>query len=182
MIAEEKKRIRTHIRQLKQFITEHQKQRDAQVLFAKIEAMPEFVKANTVFLYWSLPDELPTHNFVKKWCSIKRIVLPAIINQKMVLKEVHLSHNMSIGHHGISEPDTELIYEGVIDLVIVPGVAFDTQRNRLGRGKGYYDQFLLSNGPFKIGVCFDAQLLPIVPTHPHDIKMDRVVTPSFIID
>jgi len=68
------------------------------------------------------------------------------------------------------------IFEGKIDLVIVPGIAFDWQKNRLGRGKGFYDRFFEKNNLLKIGVCFDFQFLETVPHSKHDIKMDIIVT------
>jgi len=81
---------------------------------------------------------------------------------------------------GISEPDLDKIFEGKIDLVIVPGIAFDWQKNRLGRGKGYYDRFFETNQLLKIGVCFDFQLIETVPNSEHDICMDIIITPSGI--
>lgn len=62
-----------------------------------------------------------------------------------------------------------------IDVILVPGVAFDAYGNRLGRGKGYYDKILKQTNAYKIGVCFDFQFIENVPTEVHDVKMDKVV-------
>ena len=69
-----------------------------------------------------------------------------------------------------------------IDLVIVPGVAFDKNKNRLGRGKGYYDRFLEKIDAPKIGVGFDCQLIEKLPVEKFDVRMNKVVVPSLIID
>ena len=63
-----------------------------------------------------------------------------------------------------------------IDFIIVPGVAFDNQKNRLGRGKAYYDKLLKNTKAFKAGVCFGFQLLDSVPVNSFDEKMDLVIT------
>ena len=63
-----------------------------------------------------------------------------------------------------------------IDIVIVPGVAFDKKYNRMGYGKGYYDRFLKDMTALKIGVCHSFQLVDEIPSEPHDIKMDMIVT------
>jgi len=80
---------------------------------------------------------------------------------------------------GILEPEGESFTElQDIDLIIVPGVAFDKNNNRLGRGKAYYDKLLNYVNCHKYGVCFDFQLVPNVPADQHDVKMDKVITDS----
>jgi len=77
---------------------------------------------------------------------------------------------------GIPEPDGELYpFPELIDVIIVPGVAFDKQNNRLGRGKAFYDKLLKTVKSKKVGVCFDFQMIDQVPTGEFDIKMDCVV-------
>ena len=72
-------------------------------------------------------------------------------------------------------------YSGDIDLIIVPGVSFDEELNRLGFGKGYYDKYLASKNIFKIGICFDNQVIKLLPVNDYDIKMDLVVTDKRLI-
>ena len=64
-------------------------------------------------------------------------------------------------------------------MIIVPGVAFDLQHNRLGRGRGFYDRLLSSLSAPKVGICFDFQLIDTVPTEPFDRLMDSVVSESY---
>ena len=85
---------------------------------------------------------------------------------------------MHRGKFGIPEPTTQP-YEGHIDLIIVPAVAFDKEGHRLGRGGGYYDRFLKKYPRATlIGVGYDFQLVEKVPTERHDRKMHRIVLPS----
>ena len=83
---------------------------------------------------------------------------------------------------GILEPTGEIFsdYEK-IDLMIIPGVAFDRERKRIGRGRGFYDRLLAVNQNKKMGICFSCQLVESVPTEDFDVKMDFVVTPNEII-
>jgi len=175
----EKKLIRQHINELKDNMPEARRQSEADHVFSKIESLPEFKRATTILLYWSTGDELPTQTFIKKWCSTKIIVLPSVISDtKMELKRYFAIGKMKKGAFGIEEPDSIETYKGKVELVIVPGIAFDRKKNRLGRGKGYYDRFLDKNKVYKIGVGFDYQLLDKVPVSSEDIKMNKIVTAS----
>ena len=67
-------------------------------------------------------------------------------------------------------------YTGNIDLIIVPGVIFDREKNRLGYGKGYYDRYLSNKDIYKIGICFSDQVIDLLPSESHDIKMNIIIT------
>lgn len=181
-IDEEKKQIRFDMRHLKEELSTEEKENEAAKVFQRIEKMPEFIEANTILIYWSTTDELPTHNFIQKYCNQKLIILPSINADKLVLKRFSSDATMVQRALGIWEPDLLEIYSGKIDLVIVPGVAFDSKKNRLGRGKGYYDRFFRRNKTLKIGVGFDFQLINKVPINRNDMRMDRIVTPSKTIE
>ena len=77
-----------------------------------------------------------------------------------------------------------LIPNDEIELIIVPGVCFDLKRNRLGFGGGYYDRFLENKNMNIIGICFDEQLSKdeFIPANETDIKMNKIITESYIID
>ena len=177
----EKKHIRDHIRGLKRMISDEQREYEANAVFRKIELMPEFKVANTILIYWATSDELPTQDIIARWCREKQMLLPAIEGNKLVLKRYLPDGKLIQKNLGIWEPDMSEKYEGKVDMVIVPGVAFDKRKNRLGRGKGYYDRFFRKQLPVKIGVGFDCQLVPRVPILKHDIPMDKIVTASHTI-
>jgi 5-formyltetrahydrofolate cyclo-ligase len=181
-ISTEKKEIRRKIRELKKQLTEFQKQLEANTVFDKIESLPEFKAAKSILLYWSTPDELPTHKIIKKWIDNKQIVLPTVHGDDLVLKSYCSNGALKQGALGIWEPDSQEDYTENIDLVIVPGVAFDQTKNRLGRGKGYYDRYFMNNNSTKIGVAFDCQFLSEVPSSELDVKMDKVITASNSIE
>ena len=94
---------------------------------------------------------------------------------------MYIPDDLVKGSFGISEPQAAEIDPCTVDLVIVPGVAYDRQMNRLGRGKGYYDRLLAGISAPCIGICFDCQLVGRVPAESHDRPMDAVITPSVLI-
>ena len=181
-VISEKELIRERIKKKKQQLTDKEKEIEAANVFEKIEALPEFINAHNIMIYWSMPDELPTHNFIIRWSKKKTMLLPVVKGEDMLIKPFSTKEELKQGSLGIWEPDTQKEYLNSIDLVIVPGVAFDRNKSRLGRGKGYYDRYFINKRIVKIGVCFDFQLLESIPIDSFDIKMDKVVTNSFLIE
>ncbi len=147
-------------------------------LLQRLEQHPRFVEARTVLLYHSLSDEVDTHAFIDRWCSQKEIILPTVVGDDLELHHYTGSNCLRLGSYGIMEPSGELFTDlDRITLAVIPGMAFDQQGNRLGRGKGYYDRLLprLSRA-YKLGLCFPFQLLAEeIPHEPHDCRMDEVL-------
>ena len=110
--------------------------------------------------------------------SGKTILLPRVTGEgTMELHRYNGPKDMQTGAYGIMEPTGQLFTDYAdIDLAIVPGVAFDHDGNRMGRGKGYYDRLLpkLAN-TYKIGICLPFQLVEKIPTDEHDVRMDEVL-------
>ena len=181
-VTSEKELIRERIKKKKQQLTDKEKEIEAANVFEKIEALPEFINAHNIMIYWSMPDELPTHDFIIRWSKKKTMLLPVVKGEDMLIKPFSTKEELKQGSLGIWEPDTQKEYLNSIDLVIVPGVAFDRNKSRLGRGKGYYDRYFINKRIVKIGVCFDFQLLESIPEDSFDIKMDKVITSSILIN
>jgi len=181
-VAARKTELRKEIADLKKQISTEQKQQEARVVFRKVETLPEFKSAENILLYWSASDELPTHEIIEKWSHRKQIILPTVVGDKLIIKSYMPRQNMKKGALGIWEPDTVDNFTENIDLMIIPGIAFDSDKNRLGRGKAFYDRFLANKRLVKIGVGFDLQLLPLIPSEKSDIKMDKVITASHFIE
>ncbi len=177
-LNDSKKLIRQNIIQLKKQLTQNEKQEKADIIFKKIEVLPEFKSAEIVLCYYSLPDELPTHNFIEKWYNSKTILLPVMVGNDLILKKYSGKDNLTTSNKfGVSEPIGEQFKENnKIGIIIVPGIAFDNNRKRLGRGKGFYDRLLSDVNVFKIGVGFNFQLIEYVPIEEHDVEMDLIVT------
>lgn len=176
-IMDEKKALRIEIRQLKRACPLEERRRKSLSVWEAVERDEVFLQAETVLAYWSMDDEVYTHDFVNKWAGSKTLLLPCVKGDELELRYFDGEERLQPGEgYAIPEPVGELFTDwGKIDLILVPGVAFDKSGNRLGRGKGYYDKVLKQTGAYKLGVCFDFQLVERVPVEPHDVKMDRVV-------
>jgi 5-formyltetrahydrofolate cyclo-ligase len=148
-----------------------------------LECMEMFANAKCVLIYYSLHDEVQTHRFIEKYFQEKRFLLPVVKGGELEIRDFNGLHQMEkSSSFGILEPvgDAFVDYDK-IDLVIVPGVAFDRELNRLGRGKGYYDMLLPKINAPKVGLCFDFQLLDTIPNDNFDVKMNMIVAQNEII-
>jgi 5-formyltetrahydrofolate cyclo-ligase len=178
MIDEEKSVIRKRIKEKKKDYSLEEKRRKSELIFNQIEKLDAFKKADIIMAYWSLDDEVFTHRFIQKYQNKKKIILPVVQDDILILKEFTGISNMRISKsYGVGEPEGKLFDQlDKIDVIIVPGVAFDKLLNRLGRGKAYYDKLLKTSQALKIGVCFDFQKLDSVPVDKYDVKMDLIIT------
>lgn len=169
--AELRKLVKTRIKNM----TEEEKKKESEDVMMKLENTQQFKSAKTILLFHSLPDEVCTHELIEKYASKKKILLPVIDGEKWHIREY--KGDLKTGEYNIQEPTGGNYYDyGSIDLVVVPGVCFDKDKGRVGRGKGYYDRILNEIKAFKIGICFDCQLLSKVPAEEWDVKMDQVMT------
>lgn len=176
---EQKKQIRRAIKSHRLSLDPFLARERASYVFAEIENMEQFHSAITVLAFWSLPDEINTHDFVIKWAASKRIVLPVVVGDELELRLFSGVENMEqSGGFGIMEPKTgQLVNPDEIDFAIIPGVAFDRKGNRLGRGKGYYDRTLpLLRRAVKVGIAYEFQIIDSVPVSEHDIPVDLVIS------
>jgi len=148
-------------------------------LLEKLEQHPKFAAARTVLLYYSLGDEVQTHDFVEKWYRQKKVLLPVVKGDVLELRVYAGKESMKTGEYHIEEPTGEAFTAyGEIDFAVIPGVSFDAKGNRLGRGKGYYDRLLPQLCSYNIGICYDFQVSESIPTEPFDRTMDEVWTES----
>ena len=175
----DKKEVRRAIRDLKRAVPFEEKLRRSEAIMHKVELLPQFEQAKTLLLYWSMDDEVQTHSFVERWYREKTLLLPCVDGNDLRLRQYTGPECMVAGEQfGIGEPTGEEFTRlDEVEMIIVPGVAFDRHNNRMGRGRGFYDR-LLSSTPsaLKVGVAFDFQMLDEIPVEPFDIPMDKVVT------
>ena len=171
-----KPELRKAVRAMKKARTPQQLLQQSETICARLEKLPAFRNAKTVMLYASLPDEVQTIELIQRWRNRKQIILPTVVGDDIIPVELEANTLFALGDFNIPEPQNHP-YNGSYDLVIVPGMAFDVNGNRLGRGKGYYDRFLAPlHNVKKIGVCFDFQRVTCVPTEATDIPMDDVLS------
>lgn len=179
-----KKALRRHIRALKRNYTKEQLSAMSRDICLQLLSSSWLNEADTILAYYPLPDEVDIREIIEALVSKgKTLLLPEVVSDtEMVLRRYRSSADLKEGAFGILEPTGPLFTDyGSIDVALIPGMAFDADGNRLGRGKGYYDRFLdavhgkTSTLPHLIGVCYPFQLLDAVPTDKYDYRVDMVV-------
>jgi 5-formyltetrahydrofolate cyclo-ligase len=159
----------------------------------KFMALPEYAAGRTILFYLDVRAEVRTrHSLPAALASGKRIIVPWC-NDSGELELFHLTDmsELAVGMYKILEPKAELrnlpekqCRAEDLDLVMVPGVAFDRRGARMGHGKGYYDKLLQHARPETplVALAFECQLFPEIPVAPHDIFMDKIITETAIYD
>ena len=152
----------------------------------KLFQMVEFQKAETILFYASFDGEVETFEMMREAQKLgKTIGLPGIMKDEKKIIPTYvasLESGLEIGPYGIQQPKTDraqTLGEDRLDMVIVPGIAFDKQNNRLGRGGGYYDRFLESLPPsaVTVGLAFDFQIVDFLSSQEkYDIPVSCVLT------
>ena len=180
-LKDSKPLIRKAVKERVAAMSETDKQTEADVLFSYLENLEQVRNSKKILLYHPMTDEIDVMKAVRKWAETKEIYLPAIEGDDIVIRQYKSEQDLKVGKYGILEPvGAVLDNPEEINLVIVPGRAFDIRGYRLGRGKGYYDRLLPKMRAIKIGVCFDCQYIFRVPAEEHDIPMDYVVCRKLI--
>lgn len=150
-----------------------------------------FRAAKRLLLYVDMPEEVQTGDAIRAALEQeKELFVPYCVGDNLHLFHLHDRDELEPGAFGILEPMPELRTDEArhgrvdqMDLIVVPGVAFDHTGNRMGQGRGYYDRLLepiatrpIGERPHLVGLAFECQLFDFLPSEPHDIKMDHVIT------
>ncbi|MCF6465464.1 5-formyltetrahydrofolate cyclo-ligase [Clostridium sp. Cult2] len=156
----------------------------------KLFSLERYRKSDFIFSFVSFKDEVDTHDIIKKSLSLgKRVGVPITIpkGRQLIVSEImDFDKELEMGYYNILSPKNEYIRETspkLVDIVLVPGLAFSPEGYRVGYGGGYYDRFFSINREmFKIGICFEIQITPQVPKGMYDIPVDCIITEERIIN
>lgn len=158
----------------------------SQAICRKFVALPQYTAARTVMFYIDVRTEVRTRHFLPEALTHgKRIVVPYCVDGELELFHLESMDELEIGMYKILEPKAELrtlaskrLEPEYLDMVMVPGVAFDRTGARMGHGFGYYDKLLEHVQPHAplVALAFECQLFPEIPTQDHDIFMDLIIT------
>lgn len=180
-----KHKIRKHIKGIAESYSALEKNRKSGIIRNKLFNEEAFKKAKVVMFYVSLKDEVNTYLMIDEALKTgKRVAVPVILKEekRLIAGEIkNRLEDLERQHFGIYQPRQDVVREvplNDIDLVVVPGVAFDKKNIRLGRGHGYYDRFLsgLPKSARTIGLAYDFQVVEDLPQDPHDIPVWKTIT------
>ena len=150
----------------------------------RLFSLPEFQSASAVMFFASFRSEVDTLPMIRHALALgKRVILPKVKGKDLGLFEIRdFDKDIAPGAWGIPEP-RESVPARIedVDLMIVPGAAFDEHGNRLGYGAGFYDRLLPAFRKMTVGLAFEAQILPQVPVSSYDIPVKKIVTEKRII-
>jgi 5-formyltetrahydrofolate cyclo-ligase len=146
----------------------------------RFQTLEVFKSARAIGVYMPMTDEVDITPLFD--CLEKTFFIPAFDESSSNYRMARLTTELKKGRFGILEPAVpDFAGENDLDLILVPGVAFDRAGRRIGRGGGFYDRLLPQYRAVRAGICFDFQCLEAIPAEPHDVRMDWVATETQIL-
>jgi len=174
----DKKQVRKEIFAKRAAHTDQQIARMSRRLTQKLIELPAFQNAQRIYAYADYNHEVCTGALIEAaWEQGKQVAVPRVVGRDMVFCQIDGFEQLKRGYMGIPEPTEQcpqVVWEDA--LMIMPGVAFDAEKNRCGYGGGFYDRFLEQHPLHTIAVAFAFQIVEKLPTEPTDIRPEVVVT------
>jgi 5-formyltetrahydrofolate cyclo-ligase len=179
-----KKEIRKKVLADRDSMPPSQRSAKSREIEERLFTLPEFKSARVIMFFASFRSEVDTIPMIRRaLASGKRVLLPKVKGRELELFEIkNFDKDVSPGAWGIPEPrESAPVGLDAIDVIVVPGAAFDEQGNRLGYGAGFYDKLLSEFKRLTIAVAFDSQIVSAVPAAAHDIPIKKIVTEKRVI-
>ena len=184
-----KKDIRIYIKERKENLSISDTERYSNTIINKLISTEEYINSKTIFTYVSFNQEVITNKLIQQSLKTKKVAVPKIVNDQMIFYYIESIDELKTGIKGILEPvNISGPYMATPEdgsLFIVPGLAFDNNKNRIGYGRGYYDQYFnkyMGLKLNKVGLAFEFQVIDQVPVEDNDVKLDTILTETRIIN
>lgn len=173
------------MRELREAIAPEERARRSLVVGDRLFTLPEMRAARTVALFSSFGSEIDASRIIdRSHAEGHRVVLPFLDGEWMEVAEHRAGEQLVRSSYGAAEPARRIaVAPSEVDVVVLPGLAFDRAGRRLGYGRGYYDRWLRRLGPraFLVGICFSAQVVDRVPASSSDERVHAVITEDEVI-
>jgi len=183
MNKEEKKVLRNKILEIRDSLNNNEKELMDNKIFNELINTDLYKRSINIFIYISFSNEINTRNIIEKaFKDKKNVFIPKVYKDDKLMKAIKLNSidELKKNSMGILEPidDSNYIEKENIDLIVVPGVVFDKECNRIGYGGGYYDRYLkdIKSKENKIALAYDLQIVDKIESEVHDIKVDYIIT------
>ncbi len=155
-------------------------------IYRRLIDMPAYQLARCIACYVSIKNEVDTRTVIEKTMgSGKQVGVPVTRKDgDMDFQAIAGLSDLRPVHYGLREPVADpqmVLLPHTIDLILVPGIAFDRRGHRIGSGGGYYDRFLVRTEAVRIGLSYGFQIIDRVPAEPYDVKMDLIITEDEVI-
>ncbi|WP_058485042.1 5-formyltetrahydrofolate cyclo-ligase [Defluviitalea phaphyphila] len=180
----EKQRLRKLFLERRNKMLKEEVQEKSKKIYNNVISSSVYKKAKSIFIYVSMGNEVDTKDIINKALKDGKIVaVPKVYSKRkeMIFSKITSLDELELGHFNVLEPKNESINPLTSDeytIIIVPGIVFDKNNNRIGYGGGYYDRYLSSvKTSLKIiGVCYDFQIIDKIPVDYYDISLDSIIT------
>lgn len=183
MKKEDKKILRNKILSRRDLLNIKEKESIDNSIFNKLISTDLYKKSKSIFIYLSFGTEIDTKKIINRaFQDKKEVYIPKIYKKDKSMKAIRLNsfEDLNENSMGILEPidDSDYINKEEIDLIIVPGVVFDLNGNRIGYGGGYYDRYLedIKKVSNKVALAYDLQIVDFIDPEAHDISVDYIIT------
>jgi 5-formyltetrahydrofolate cyclo-ligase len=180
-----KKEIRKKVLAARDALSPGKRMAKSREIEERLFSLSEFKSARVILFFASFRSEVDTGPMIRRALAFgKRVVLPKVKGTELVLHEISdPDMDVSPGTWGILEPhEARPVMLEEIDLIIVPGAAYDEQGNRAGYGAGFYDKLLPAFKKMTVALAFEFQIVPNVPTEMHDVPIKKIVTERRVIE
>jgi 5-formyltetrahydrofolate cyclo-ligase len=182
-LSEEKHALRKKMLEWRRSISAEEAQIKSEQIATAVRTLPEYNNAETILFYVSAKkNEVDTHALIRGALSKGvRALVPVtdFDNNELIVSELKDMSELVPARFGLLEPSEETIRpvdSSLADVIIVPGVAFDRECQRIGFGGGYYDRLLSGGAAVSIALSYEGQMVDRVPTDSHDVPIDIIVT------
>jgi len=178
MVQEKKARIRERMLAERDGLGRVERAQNNISIMKRLLAEEHFQNASIVALYMSKGSEVETREIIMMASEMgKEVCLPVVVSDDHIeLYRFESFEGLKPGRYGILEPGDRIPPSREPDVIVIPGVAFGLCMHRLGYGKGYYDRLLSRLPSYRIGICFDFQLVESLPRHEDDQRMEKIIT------
>src|SRR3989338_5477412 len=177
--------LRREYKNKRNALTEAEVKEKSRMIAERIRNFALFQNAQVIGAYAAIHNEVDLREVLQDQLGGKKIAFPIIVRNTLLYFSISsYQQQLRRGSYDILEPDSSICPTAAksdLDIIFVPGLVFDTQGNRLGYGKGYYDRFLQGIPAVKIGIAYDFQIVQTINSEEHDIPMNFIITEKRII-
>lgn len=179
-----KSALRQELKRKRHALGHRLNQEKSKSIIEKLIQVPAYQNAKSVLFYVSLSEEVDTHFAISQALAQgKKVFVPRMNGDEMTLHRIHDFKELQFGAFGVLEAslEAEEAQPSELDLIIVPGLGFDTRGHRIGYGKGHYDRLLKQTHGYTVGLAFDEQVIEKVPEEEHDVPLNCLITEAQIL-
>ncbi len=179
LIMENKATLRRKILKIRDSLSSENVSSLSTKILERLFSRPMVIQSKKIAFYMPKGNEVDTRMMIYQAKSAGKEVLLPITKKELEFHPFHSFADLHEGKYGILEPPESKPIEP--EVIIVPGISFGLCMHRLGYGKGYYDRYLSKSSAYRVGICYDFQVVEKLPSHPHDQRLNEIVSEKRVI-